>query len=295
MSAIDLFSSPEMRAPSRRPGSSSSVRPDATAPGLHPVDISVREGDGQRSDTDWLAVEQALHIHIAGAPPLVTMRTPGHDRELAAGLLHGEGVVQEAGDIVSMRTDPADPDLLHIMLRTAARQRLGPLQRHTLMASACGVCGKQQVEPPRLQQHPPLTNKLRVSADWLLGLPAQLRARQGLFAASGGLHAAALFAAGGQLLTVHEDIGRHNALDKLVGHSLLQGKLPWQDHTLLLSGRASYELLQKAILARVPVVCAISAPSSYAVDLAQRFGITLVGFMRGERFNIYSGAERVQA
>ncbi|MCZ2104408.1 MAG: formate dehydrogenase accessory sulfurtransferase FdhD [Comamonadaceae bacterium] len=250
--------------------------------------------DGARTQgTDWLAPEEPLQIEVAGAAPLVTMRTPGHDEELAAGLLFGEGVVREAGDIVAMHPTAGDVGRLRVLLRSQARERYAQRARSGAITSACGVCGKRTFDPPEPAAGAPTTIGAPVAPRWLLTLPAQLRARQEGFAHTGGLHAAALFALGGELLALREDVGRHNALDKLVGQALLQGQLPWSGCALMLSGRASYELLQKAARAQVALVCAISAPSSYAVRIAQALGITLVGFLRGERFNVYSGAERI--
>lgn len=241
---------------------------------------------------DTLAVERALEIHVAGAEPLITMRTPGDDRELAAGLLHGEGVVRTADDIVYLRHSRDEPDVIRVMLKPEARARLNRVERNTLANSACGVCGKPSFrapKPPRDEPGPAPD----IAPEWLLGLPDRMRAEQGVFETTGGLHAAALFAVGGDLMALREDVGRHNALDKLIGRALLDGQLPLDQHVLMLSGRASFELLQKAIAARIPAVCAISAPSSFAVELARRFSIVLVGFLRGERFNCYSGVHRL--
>lgn len=259
-----------------------------------PARVVTWEAGTPRDEADWLAIEQPLEIHVAGAPPLVVMRTPGHDRELAAGLLFSEGVVQAAGDIVAIEPSGSDGQLLRVLLRSQARARLARLARTSIASSACGVCGKRHFEPPEPPARPPREPMPRTSPSWLLSLPARLHAGQEAFAATGGLHAAALFATGGELLALHEDVGRHNALDKLIGHALLQGTLPWEGHALALSGRASYELLQRAIRTRVPIVCALSAPSSYAVELARAFGVTLVGFLRAQRFKVYSGAERIE-
>lgn len=247
-----------------------------------------------RQIEDTLAVEKPLEIHVAGAKPLITMRTPGCDRELAAGLLYSEGVVQSPADIVYLQHSADQPDVMRVMLKPQARQRLDRIDRNTLANSACGVCGKPSFRVPdvgllgRAERHKPA-----LQTDWILSLPEQMRRYQGMFTETGGLHAAALFSVGGQLLHLREDVGRHNALDKLVGRNLLDGQLPLQEHALMLSGRASFELMQKAVVAGIPVVCAISAPSSFAVELAQQFDTTLIGFLRGQRFNLYSGAQRL--
>ena len=246
-----------------------------------------------RAVDDALAVERALEIHIAGAAPLITMRTPGDDRALAAGLLHSEGVIQCADDIVYLEHSPGEADVIRMMLKPDARARLDRIERSTVATSACGVCGKPSFSPPRPQDAQPVGQMAGLAPDVLLGLPDTLRAEQGVFASTGGIHAAGLFDHDGRLVDLAEDVGRHNALDKLVGRALLDHRLPLSDHILLLSGRASYELLQKSVMAGLAVVCAISAPSSYAVALAREFDITLVGFLRGHRFNVYSGAARI--
>ena len=246
-----------------------------------------------RTVDDALAVERALEIHVAGAAPLITMRTPGHDRALAAGLLHSEGVIQHADDIVYLEHSPGEADVIRMMLKPTARERLDRIERSTVATSACGVCGKPSFTPPRPGDARPAGETPGLSPDVLLGLPDTLRAEQGVFASTGGIHAAGLFDQDGRLIDLAEDVGRHNALDKLVGRALLGDRLPLSNHILLLSGRASYELLQKSVMAGLAVVCAISAPSSYAVALAREFDVTLAGFLRGHRFNVYSGAQRI--
>ena len=172
---------------------------------------------------------------------------------------------------------------------------LRPLERHFYTTSACGVCGKESLEQLELRGCPVIPPGPEIAAETIYSLPAKLRGAQGLFEATGGLHAAALFDAEGNLLALREDVGRHNATDKLVGWALLEGRLPLSDHIIMVSGRSSFEIMQKCLAAGVPIVCAISAPSSLAVDVARRFDMTLVGFLRGNRFNVYSGHERVQA
>lgn len=230
----------------------------------------------------------------------VTMRTPGADFELAAGFLHGEGIVGCPDDILAMSycTDAGvDGDQRFNIVNVALAGRdlpdLAPLDRHFLTTSACGVCGKASLDALQIRSAPLEGSVPRIVPDVLTGLPEQLRAAQGLFEVTGGLHAAGLFDAGGTLLAVREDVGRHNAVDKVLGWALLAGRLPLRDHILLVSGRASYEILQKCLAAAVPIVCSVSAPSSLAVSLAERFGITLVGFLRGDRFNVYTGAGRI--
>lgn len=240
---------------------------------------------------DNLAVERALEIHVAGAKPLIAMRSPGADRELVAGLMYGEGVVQSRDDIVYLKHAVGEVDVVRLMLKPAARERLARVERNTVATSACGVCGKPSFSPPTA---PPAQRvPFRVWPEQLLALSQRLQRAQAVFAATGGLHAAGLFDNRGHLVALREDIGRHNALDKLVGWALLGDHLPLTEHILLLSGRASYELLQKSVMAGLAVVCAVSAPSSYAVQLAEDSDVTLVGFLRGNRFNIYNDCQRI--
>jgi len=230
----------------------------------------------------------------------ITMRTPGNDFELAAGFLYGEAVIRSAEDILQVAhcDDPTVDEawrdnIVNVELRSGVLPDLEALERHFYTTSACGVCGKASLDALRLRRCPVIGSGPGVDADVLCSLPEKLRAAQGIFDATGGLHAAGLFDAAGILLAVREDVGRHNAVDKLVGWALFAGGLPLSGRVLMVSGRSSFEILQKALMAGVPIVCAVSAPSSLAVSLACEFGITLVGFLRGERFNVYSGLERV--
>ncbi|MGI8983377.1 MAG: formate dehydrogenase accessory sulfurtransferase FdhD [Acidimicrobiales bacterium] len=252
---------------------------------------------------DELATEEPLEIRlvVAGArhTVAVTMRTPGADFELAVGFLFSEGVIAGRDDVrrVTYCTDP-DVDagqrfnIVNVELAVGAAPDLRFLDRHFFTTSACGVCGKATLDALELRCAP-LAGGPEVPAEVLYGLPPRLRDRQGLFDATGGLHAAGLFDAGGELKAVREDVGRHNALDKLIGWAVLQGRVPLGREVVLVSGRSSYEILQKAIAAGVTVVCGISAPSSLAVDLAERFGVTLVGFLRDRRCNVYAHPRRV--
>ncbi len=231
----------------------------------------------------------------------VTMRTPGNDFELAAGFLFGEGVVTSREEIqgITYCLDPeVDADqqynIVNVALRDERLPDLKSLERHFYTTSACGVCGKASLEALRLRGCPVIPPGPEVDPGVLVGMPAKLGEAQGIFQATGGLHAAALFDAQGIPVALREDVGRHNAMDKLIGWALLEGRLPLHDHILMVSGRASFELLQKCLAAGAPIFCAVSAPSSLAVDLAREFGITLVGFLRGERFNVYSGQERIR-
>jgi FdhD protein len=265
--------------------------------------LVVERGRGVRRG-DQLATEEPLEIRlIVGGETrslAITMRTPGADFELAAGFLHGEGVVTQREEIerinYCVRSEVAAEqryNIVNVVLRGAPQRDLEQLQRHFYISSACGICGAASLEALQLRACPAIPPGPHVPADILYSLPDQLRMNQGLFEATGGLHAAALFDTNGQLLALREDVGRHNAVDKVLGWALLAGMLPLGQHILLVSGRASFEILQKALAAGLPIVCAVSAPSNLAVAVAKSFGMTLVGFLRGERFNIYCGAERV--
>ena len=230
------------------------------------------------------------------------MRTPGADFELAAGFLFSEGVVEDLGQVrrLSYCLDAGVDaeqryNIVNVELADVLPADLSALERHFSMTSACGVCGKATLEGLRLRGYRVLSpaEGPGLSPEVLAALPAKLRRSQRVFEATGGLHAAGLFTADGELVAVREDVGRHNAMDKLVGWALMQGRLPLEGHVLVVSGRASFELVQKSLGAGVAALCAVSAPSSLAVDLAQEFGLTLVGFLRGERFKVYAGVERL--
>jgi len=245
---------------------------------------------------DELATEEPLEIRLLqegrDRTVAITMRTPGSDSELALGFLFAEGVIQNRREV--LRVEPTTPNVVQVELAQGLPEpELAGLERHFFATSACGVCGKAGLESLELRITEPLPPGPEVSPEILAGLPERLRESQGLFATTGGLHAAALFDLKGNLLAVREDVGRHNALDKLIGWALGEGLLPLSNHLVLVSGRSSYEILQKCLVAGVPIVAAVSAPSSLAVELAEKFGLTLIGFLRGDRFNIYSGAGRV--
>lgn len=249
---------------------------------------------------DTLATEEPLELRLVAAGArrsvAVTMRTPGADFELAVGFLYGEGILESRDDLlrISYCTDAEQRyNTVNVTLRRGELPDVARLERHFTTTSACGVCGKVSLEGLELQACALPDSPFTVAPEVITTLPDKLRGAQGLFDATGGLHAAALFTREGELLALREDVGRHNALDKLVGWALLEGLLPLREHIVLLSGRASFELLQKALMAGAPLVCAVSAPSSLAVSVAQTFNITLIGFLRGERFNIYAGAPRV--
>jgi FdhD protein len=257
-----------------------------------------------RKKSDYLASEEPLEIQLRAGEErrtlAITMRTPGHDYELAAGFLYNEGLIQDKYAITQMtycvdsERSVQEYNSLSVQLNTSHLPDLPQLKRHFFTNSACGVCGGAMLEDLAKRTLPPLSPTLRVTPALITRLPDTLRAAQNLFESTGGLHAAALFDAQGALVTLREDVGRHNALDKLVGWGVLNKKLPFTEQLIMVSGRASYELLQKCRVAGASIFCAVSAPSSLAVELAEYFGITLIGFLRGARFNIYSGWERVE-
>jgi FdhD protein len=266
--------------------------------------VRVVEDGKMRVRPDTLATEEPMEIRLitggARQTVAVTMRTPGADFELAAGFLYGEGIVKSPDEIakisycVDSDLDAAQQyNIVNVELRGGREYDLRPLERHFYTTSACGVCGKASLEQLELRGCPVALPGPEVSAETLYSLPEKLREAQGLFDATGGLHAAALFDGEGNLVALREDVGRHNATDKLVGWALLENRLPLSGHIVMVSGRSSFEILQKCLTAGLPFVCAISAPSSLAVDVAREFGMTLVGFLRERRFNVYAGQDRV--
>ncbi len=245
--------------------------------------------------SDQVAVEEPLEIRVQGRSVAVTMRTPGHDRELTAGFLLTEGIVRSRNDLVEILhcKAAATPDnTLNVFLSPSVKVDFAQLTRHVFASSSCGMCGKASIASVH-QHFPPVQSKTTVSAKTLGRLPALMRTAQRTFDQTGGLHAAAVFDAQGKLIVLREDVGRHNAVDKVIGFGLLKGKLPFEQHILLVSGRASFEIMQKALAARIPIVAAISAPSSLAVEFARESGQTLVGFLRYQTMNIYSHPERI--
>jgi FdhD protein len=254
-------------------------------------------GSARRLD-DELAVEEPLEIRVGGVSVSVTMRTPGDDFELAAGFLFTERIIRSRDDINGVAYAPgpdgrASSNVVDVTLQTGRTVNLARLQRHFYAASSCGVCGKASICAVRVGGIRRPGGTMRVDPAVLCRLPDVARAAQEVFDRTGGLHAAALFNAAGALLTVREDIGRHNAVDKIVGYALLEGRLPLSAHILFVSGRGAFEIVQKALVAGIPMVASVSAPSSLAVDLAREHGLTLVGFLRSQRFVVYSGDERV--
>ncbi|MDQ3864025.1 MAG: formate dehydrogenase accessory sulfurtransferase FdhD [Actinomycetota bacterium] len=267
--------------------------------------VRVVEDGRVRVRPDTLATEEPMEIRLlAGGTEqtvAVTMRTPGADFELAAGFLYGEGIIESPEDVLKI-SYCVDSDLdaeqryniVNVELRGGREFDLRPLERNFYTTSACGVCGKASLEQLELRGCHLMPPGPEIPAGIIHALPQKLREAQGLFEVTGGLHAAALFDKRGELITLREDVGRHNATHKLFGWALMEGRLPLSDHIVIVSGRSSFEILQKCLAAGVPIVCAISAPSSLAVDVAREFGMTLVGFLRGGRFNIYAGSDRIR-
>ncbi len=256
------------------------------------------EGDRRRTSFDKVATEEPLEIRVNGRPMAVTMRTPGHDFELAAGFLLTEGVVDRGDELRTMRycvpeDEPQQFNVVDVAVADAARAEV-VAPRAFFTSSSCGLCGRASIASIRTRApYVVAGDPLWLSVDVLAALPDRLREGQAVFARTGGLHAAGLFDGDGRLVCLREDVGRHNAFDKVIGWAALDRRLPLRSHVLVASGRASFELVQKALIAGAPALAAVSAPSSLAVELAQEAGMTLVGFLRGETMNVYTGADRV--
>ena len=262
--------------------------------------LRIREGvEAERVDT--LVVEEPLEIRLDGSPLSITMRTPGSDFDLAAGFLVSEGVVSEGPQVTAIRycagatEDGSNTyNVLDVSLAPGVPLPDTSLERNFYTSSSCGLCGKASLDAVRTKARWPVADDgLRIDVPTLTGLPDRLREAQRVFDRTGGLHAAGLFTAAGELLALREDVGRHNAVDKLVGWALRSGRLPLRETVLMVSGRASFELVQKAWMAGIPMMAAVSAPSSLAVELATEAGMTLVGFLRGSSMNVYTGRHRV--
>jgi FdhD protein len=263
---------------------------------------------GRTDDPDLVATEEPFEIRIgysrrdgsrAEEPVSVTMRTPGHDEDLAVGFLFTEGIIRAGSDVqeVVTRGQRAADGLINVVrvdLSPGVSVDFKRLERNFYMTSSCGVCGKASIDAVAVQgQYDLGAVEFRIRADVLGRLPAALKTQQAVFEQTGGLHASGLFDTDGAIVALREDVGRHNALDKLVGHALLRGQVPLHDRGVIVSGRASFELMQKSKMAGVPLVAAVGAPSSLAVELAREFGITLVGFLKADRFNVYSRPDRI--
>ncbi len=260
--------------------------------------VSEWESGKVRRFQDYLVGEEPLEIRVGEFPLSVTMRTPGHDLELAAGFLFTEGLIQSREQIASLEYAASSKaqengNVVRVELQAGKSLDLERTQRNFFAGSSCGICGKASIDSVRVRGITPPNPELRIDPEVLCRLPDTLREAQAIFGRTGGLHAAGLFDTQGNLLAQREDVGRHNAVDKIVGWALLEGKIPLSDCVLMVSGRGGFEIIQKAIVAGVPVVASVSAPSSLAVRLAREMRLTLVGFLRGKRFVVYAGEERL--
>ena len=266
-----------------------------------PAQVQTVERSSSSVRSDLLAIEEPLQLCLNGSPLSITMRSPGSDLDLATGFLFTEGIIDNVDQILSMRAEPEEnssgdtSDKVTIRLTPDVAIDPSRLRRNFYTSSSCGVCGKVaigaiEVRPPR----PMRKSGPQFRADLIYRLPDLLRQAQPAFDRTGGIHAAALFSSEGTLIGLREDVGRHNAVDKLIGFALRDGTVALEDSLILVSGRAGFELVQKSAMAAIPILAAVGAPSSLAVEVAQRFGMTLIGFLRGERFNIYSGHSRIE-
>jgi FdhD protein len=275
--------------------------------GVAPLQVKKYERNQINESPDLVAVEEPLEIRVGYGPEhkrkeiqlAVTMRTPGHDLELVTGFLFTEGIIQGVKDVLSIRhcvqvKEEEAGNVVRAELSPTLEIDEKQWSRHFYVSSSCGVCGKSSMEAVKTIACPILNSNLQVAAEIIHQLPVKLREMQTVFEHTGGLHAAALFSPEGNLLLMREDVGRHNAMDKLVGAALTAGSLPLENYLVLLSGRTSFELVQKALMAGIPLLAAVGAPSSLAVDLAKEFDLTLLGFVRDHRFNIYTGADRIK-
>jgi FdhD protein len=256
--------------------------------------LSVASG-GSATSPDWVAAEAPLEVRIGGVPTTVLMRTPGCDEDLVRGFLYSEGVVSSAEDILSVGPSHASPEDVGgsvINVQLAPMRKGGSVDRAFYSNASCGVCGKKTIESLEVKGAI-ARSSLAVRRSILSGLPDRLRDAQTTFAKTGGVHASALFTPDGDLVVLREDVGRHNALDKILGWALSEGRLPLSAYLLLVSGRVSYEIVQKAVVGAIPLIAAVGAPSSLAVDLAERFHLTLVGFLKRDSMNVYTHPERV--
>jgi len=254
-------------------------------------------GGATSERTEALAVEEPLEIRLAGRRFTLTMRTPGHDEELAAGFLFAEGFINDASELgeirrVRGRKGAVEPNVIDIVLNVPADGLRARLKRNFVMSSSCGVCGKTSIDSIRRRVTPP-AGSARVAPAILLALSQKLREGQRVFAATGGLHGAAIFSLDGTMIAIREDVGRHNAVDKVIGYALTNAMVPLAQHIMMVSGRLSFEIVQKAAASGVPILAAVSAPSSLAVELADEAAITLVGFLRDGSFNVYTHRARI--
>ena len=291
---------PTNSADSRKRVTNSRRKPETIAPPARSVEVTgVTEWQGGKISKfeDYLVGEEPLEIRIGARSISVTMRTPGHDLELASGFLLTEGVITGCEQMAGLRqiTDRGHKrNVVRVDLVRGVRIDPALLQRHFVASSSCGLCGKASIDAVRVRGITRPNPDLRVSPELFCLLPDLLRSSQTLFGRTGGLHAAGLFEPVGSLLALREDVGRHNAVDKLIGWAALENRLPLSESIMLVSGRGSFEIVQKALVAGIPIVACVSAPSSLAVQLAWEFNLTLIGFLRGKRFVVYTGEDRLR-
>ena len=267
--------------------------------GARRVSVARYEARSPAAEPDAVAHEEPLEIQIGASPLAVVMRTPGHDEDLALGFLLGEGIVRSMAEVSSVRhctilsRPEAEDNVVRVTVRPGVEIDLEALRRNLFTSASCGVCGKTSIESV-LKTARALDDASGFRADYFYGLPGRLRSAQAIFSETGGLHAAGLFDARGTLAVAREDVGRHNAVDKVIGWAMRHERVPLTNHTLLVSGRISFEIVQKALAARIPVLAAVSAPTSLAVSLAADAGMTLVGFLRGKGMNVYGRKDRIR-
>ncbi len=256
----------------------------------------------QEQREDHVTIEEPFEVRLNHRSLAVIMRTPGHDHELAMGFLLSEGVIHGSEDVLAIE-DAEDEEglplanVVNVQMRALEEQKsinqAAHFERHFAVSASCGLCGKNSIDDVMLQVPPLEAQEVRIASSCIYELTGQLRTGQDVFTHTGGLHAAALFTSNGELCLLREDVGRHNAVDKVIGHGLIHDTLPYSRHILVVSGRTSYEIIQKALLARIPCIAAISAPSSLAIELADQAGITLIGFLRDHAMNVYTHSERI--
>jgi len=265
-------------------------------PGIAQRDIERHDVQSVDRGCDSVVVEEPMEIRARGQSIAVTMRTPGHDEELAAGFLVGEGVIRSSRDIIRIEhcLRREHDHVVNVVLAPEVPLDLDRLSRHVFASSSCGVCGKATIDAVR-QTFPRISSACGIDTNVLMRLPERLKQLQQTFGETGGLHAAGLFTCSGECVVVREDVGRHNAVDKVLGHAVRELTLPLSNCVLLVTGRASFEIVQKALAGGIAIVAAVSAPSSLAVDLARESGQTLIGFLREERFNVYAHADRIRS
>jgi FdhD protein len=274
----------------------SSLAPETASESVSIQIVRCQIGQKAQRRFDTLVCEEPLEIRVRGKSIAVTMRTPGCDRELAAGFLLSEGIIHRRDEIIEIAPcleSDSPENTLNVFISPVVEIDFSRLTRHVFASSSCGLCGKASIESVH-QHFSPIDSKPVITAKMLVALPNRMRAAQQTFSQTGGLHAAAIFDLDGNLLVLREDAGRHNAVDKVIGWGFLEGKLPFDSHVLLVSGRTSFEIAQKALAARIPIIAAVSAPSSLAVEFAQESHQTLIGFLRGKTFNVYSHPERIR-